>query len=209
MYLKASFRHNPDIEDISAYYRLVESYRNENDKVCHRTLLNIGFWPEAAREQKDRVVDLLNSRYKNELALFEEPDPQILQWVNRFWNEMIEKKTIDRKALQQKLRLVKLESIKHKEAREIGTEWICAHTWNNLKLTELFEGLGWHPEPYIYTNTRTSSKNIYLPKPMSSLICRIGSCSTILPTPILKAVRERAVWLNTAGAKRSAAMQNW
>jgi hypothetical protein len=59
---------------------------------------------------------------------------------------MIEKKTIDRKVLEQKHRLVKVESIKHKEAREIGTEWICANTWNNLKLTELFEGLGWSRE---------------------------------------------------------------
>lgn len=142
MYLKASFRHNPDIEDISAYYRLVESYRNESDKVCHRTLLNIGFWPEATREQKDKVVDHLNSRYKNEIGLFEESDQQVLQWVSHFWNEMIEKKTIDRKALEQKHRLVKAESIKHKEAREIGTEWICANTWNNLRLTELFEGDG-------------------------------------------------------------------
>jgi hypothetical protein len=161
MYLKASFRHNPDIGDISAYYRLVESYRNESDKVCHRTLLNIGFWPEATKEQKDKVVNHLNSRYKNELELFEESDQQVLQWVDRFWNEMIEKKTIDRKALEQKHRLVKLESIKHKEAREIGTEWICANTWNNLKLTELLEGLGWHPEKIQLAMTQVISRAVY------------------------------------------------
>lgn len=161
MYLKASFRHNPDIEDISAYYRLVESYRNENDKVCHRTLLNIGFWPDATKEHKDKVVDILNSRYKNELELFVESDQQVLQWVDRFWNEMIEKKTIDRKAMEQKHRLVKLESIKHKEAREIGTEWICANTWNNLKLTELFEGHGWHPEKIQLAMTQVISRAVY------------------------------------------------
>ncbi len=140
MYLKASFRHNPDIKNIAPYYRLVESYRNENDRVCHKTLLNIGFWPGASRVQKDKVVDHLNARYKNELALFEEPDQQVLEWVNYFWNEMIVREAIDRK-MEQKHRLVKADTIKHKEAREIGTEWICANTWNNLKLTELFEGL--------------------------------------------------------------------
>ena len=50
MYLKASFRHNPDIRHIAAYYRLVESYRNESDRVCHKTLLNIGFWGDATKE---------------------------------------------------------------------------------------------------------------------------------------------------------------
>jgi hypothetical protein len=161
MYLKASFRHNPSVGNISAYYRLVESYRNENDRVCHRTLLNIGFWPEATREQKDKVVDHLNSRYKNELALFEESDQQVVEWVNHFWNQMIERKTIDRKAMEQKHRLVKVESIKHKEAREIGTEWICAHSWNKLKLTELFERLGWREEEVQLAMTQIISRAVY------------------------------------------------
>lgn len=161
MYLKASFRHNPDIGNIAAYYRLVESYRNENDRVCHRTLLNIGFWPEATIEQKRKVVDHLNSRYKNELALFEESDRQVEEWVNHFWNQMIEKKTIDRKTIEQKHRLVKADSIKHREAREIGTEWICANTWNKLKLTELFEELGWRQEEVQLAMTQIISRAVY------------------------------------------------
>ena len=72
MYLKASFRHNPAIKDIVAYYRLVESYRNEFDRVCHKTLLNIGFGEDVTQVQKDKVVDKLNKRYKNELILFEQ-----------------------------------------------------------------------------------------------------------------------------------------
>ena len=68
------------------------------------------------------MVHLLNERYKNELALFEEADEQVAEWVNRFWNVMIVNKSIDRKALEEKHRLVKADTIKHKEAREIGTE---------------------------------------------------------------------------------------
>lgn len=161
MYLKASFRHNPNLQDIAAYYRLVESYRNETDRVCHRTLLNIGFWPDATTAQKVKVIDLLNSRYKNEQALFEEQDQAVLEWVNRFWNQMIEKKTIDRKTIEQQHRLVKADTIKHKEAREIGTEWICANTWNNLKLTELFEGLGWPRESIQLAMTQIISRAVY------------------------------------------------
>lgn len=160
MYLKSSFRHNPPLQDIAAYYRLVESYRNETDRVCHRTLLNIGFWPDATTAQKVKVIDLLNSRYKNEQALFEEQDQEVLEWVNLFWNQMIEKKTIDRKSIEQQHRLVKADTIKHKEAREIGTEWICANTWNNLKLTELFEGLGWHRENIQLAMTQIISRAV-------------------------------------------------
>lgn len=161
MYLKASFRHNREIRDIAAYYRLVESYRNEFDRVCHKTLLNIGFWADATRVQKDKVVDHLNERYKNELILFEEADLQVVEWVNKFWNEMIAKKTIDRKTMEQKHRLVKVASIKHSEAKEIGTEWICAKTWNQLQLSELFKQLGWSEEKIQLAMTQVISRAVY------------------------------------------------
>ena len=161
MYLKASFRHNPAVKDIAAYYRLVESYRNEFDRVCHKTLLNIGFWSDATRVQKDKVVEQLNERYKNELILFEETDLQVKEWVNSFWNEMIIKKTIDRKTIEEKHRLVKVSSIKHKQAKEIGTEWICANTWNQLNLTELFKTLGWSEEKIQLAMTQVISRAVY------------------------------------------------
>ena len=161
MYLKASFRHNPDIKDITAYYRLVESYRNEFDRVCHKTLLNIGFWEDATQVQKDKVVDHLNEKYKNELDLFEETDKQVVEWVKRFWKEMIAKKTIDRKTMEEKHRLVKVNTIKHKEAKEIGTEWICANTWHQLKLTELFENIGWSKEKVQLAMTQVISRAVY------------------------------------------------
>jgi hypothetical protein len=180
-----------------------------------------------------------------------------VEWVNKFWNEMIVKKTIDRKTMEEKHRLVKVASIKHTEAKEIGTEWICANTWNQLQLNELFKQLGWSEEKiqlamtqvisravypgselatskwiqdnsaicditgydvhkitkdgftkvrWIYINTKQQSKNICLPPPMNSLICKIESCCTILPTPILKTLKDRANWPNMAAAKKSAAM---
>ena len=161
MYLKASFRNNPETKNIAAYYRLVESYRNEDDRVCHKTLLNIGFWTDATSEQKDKVIDYLNQKYKSELTLFEETDEQVLGWVNHFWNVMIAKKSIDRKTIAQKHKLVKVDSIKHKEAREIGTEWLCANIWNQLKLTKLFENLGWNEEKTQLAMTQVISRAVY------------------------------------------------
>ena len=160
MYLKALFRRNPDIKDIAANFQLVESYRNEFDRVCHKRLLNIGFGADATRVQKDKVVDYLNERYKNELGLFEETDKQVVEWVNRFWKEMIAKKTIDRKTMEEKHRLVKINNIKHNEVKEIGTEWICANTWHQLKLTELFKNIGWSKEKVQLAMTQVISRAV-------------------------------------------------
>lgn len=51
MYFKISMRPNPAIGFISGYYRLVESYRNSNDRVCHRTILNVGFLDGVSTEK--------------------------------------------------------------------------------------------------------------------------------------------------------------
>lgn len=43
MYFRSTIRHNPATGQIDSYYRLIESYRNGTGRVCHRTLLNVGF----------------------------------------------------------------------------------------------------------------------------------------------------------------------
>jgi hypothetical protein len=62
MYFKVSMRHNSARGFIDGYYRLVESYRNAEDKICYRTLLNVGFLDTSAvsAEQLDQLY-MLNS----------------------------------------------------------------------------------------------------------------------------------------------------
>ena len=43
MYFRSSMRHNPKTGELSGYYRLVESYRNQVNRICHRTMLSVGF----------------------------------------------------------------------------------------------------------------------------------------------------------------------
>ena len=57
MYFKQSGRINPRTKQYDNYYRLVESYRNAAERVCHRTILNIGF-----------IEDELNSEQLNLIA---------------------------------------------------------------------------------------------------------------------------------------------
>jgi hypothetical protein len=43
MYFKVSMRPDPAKGFIDGYCRLVESYRNSDNRVCHRKMLNAGF----------------------------------------------------------------------------------------------------------------------------------------------------------------------
>jgi len=66
MYFKSSIRHNPATEQIDSYYRLVESYRNETDRVCHRTLLNVGFLKGTVDiDELNQVRRIICKRYQD------------------------------------------------------------------------------------------------------------------------------------------------
>ena len=65
MYFKFSLRYNKDKQQSDEYYRLVESYRNAEAKVCHRTILNIGFIDDDySPEQLNQTARILTDRYE-------------------------------------------------------------------------------------------------------------------------------------------------
>ena len=61
MYFKVSGRHNPHTGKNDWYYRLVESYRNSDGRVCHRTMLNVGFLEAdgVSTEQMNKIKKLI------------------------------------------------------------------------------------------------------------------------------------------------------
>jgi hypothetical protein len=66
MYFKVSYRRNPATGISEGYYRLVESYRNCDDRVCHRTLLNVGFLDkEIDIDRLNQVRRILAERYQD------------------------------------------------------------------------------------------------------------------------------------------------
>ena len=68
-------RVNPDTGILSGYFRLVESYRNEEGRVCHRTILNVGFMEDTDVQQRDKIQRHLTDKYERKQSLFAETDP--------------------------------------------------------------------------------------------------------------------------------------
>ena len=74
MYFKFSGRTNPETKKYDSYYRLVESYRNAQGRVCHRTILNIGFLEDALTpEQLNIIARTLTDIYERKETLFKQP----------------------------------------------------------------------------------------------------------------------------------------
>ena len=99
MYFKVSMRTNPATGSYCGYYRLVESYRNHSDRVCHRTMLNAGYLDGLTTDQLNLIQKILTAKVANHgNALFELPytdDPTVVHYVDDFFKRMVAEKRID------------------------------------------------------------------------------------------------------------------
>jgi hypothetical protein len=162
MYFRSSVRNNPATGQSEGYWRLIESYRNEFGKVCHRTLYNVGF----VTYDVDKMITIqriLNNRLERKPILFEETDQETLALADKYWQEMVSKKKIDAsvQTFEKSKRMVDIDSLKHKNAREVGAEWICYQALNQLTFKEKLENLGWEEEAIQLALTQIVSRAVY------------------------------------------------
>ncbi len=161
MYFKSSIRNNPATGKIDSYFRLIESYRNVEGRVCHRTLLNVGFLPKVSAEQLNKIQTYLTARHHQKINLFEESDPVVTDMTNTLWDRLITEKRIDVQWSEKASKLVNIETITHSNVREIGAEWMSYNTWNLLKLSEFLDKQGWAPQQVQLAATQVISRAVY------------------------------------------------
>lgn len=174
MYFRSSIRHNPSTDQIESYYRLVESYRNETNRVCHRTLLNVGFLCGSVNaEELNQVRRIICKRYQDikggtELFEIEENNPQkVIDLADKLWRELIENHRIDIGQKQKKepsvrqRNMVFEESIRHPDVREIGSEWLCCQALEQLKLGDFLTNTGFSEEETRLALTQIISRAVY------------------------------------------------
>jgi hypothetical protein len=161
MYFKCSIRPHPQTGNITGYYRLVESYRNAEDRICHRTILNVGYMEDTDVDQRNKIQKYLTDRYEHKSTLFEETDSLVRKYVEELWQRIIENKRLDIPALEQSSRMVNIDTIKHRNVREIGAEWIGYRSWDKLQLTSMLLSQGWSEEQVQLAATQVISRAVY------------------------------------------------
>lgn len=174
MYFKISMRKNPETTKLSGYYRLVESYRNHNGNVCVRTILSAGFLDELSVEQLNSIQKILTAKVsKVGNALFELPvsdDPVVLDYVEQLYKRMVVEKRIDvpeNEPLPKPIRggkdyqRIDVNSIRNKDIREVGAEWLCYQAVNQLRIPTFLEQQGWSGSAIDLALTHIISRAVY------------------------------------------------
>jgi hypothetical protein len=174
MYFKVSMRTNPATGIYSGYYRLVESYRNQSERVCHRTILNAGYLDGLTTDQLNLIQKILTAKVtQNDKPLFELPstnDPMVKHYVDEFYHRMVAEKRIDTFVEKKEkkvtkngkdLQMIDLNSIRNKDVREIGAEWLSYQAIGQLQIAPLLEGLGWSEDQIKLALTQLISRAVY------------------------------------------------
>jgi Transposase DDE domain len=167
-------RTNPTTGIYSGYYRLVESYRNHCDRVCHRTILNAGYLDGLSTDQLNLIQKILTAKVANyDKPLFELPytdDTTVIRYVDEFYQRMIIEKRIDvlvekrdKKVLRRgkDLQMIDLNSIRNKDIREIGAEWLSYQAMRQLHIAPFLDNLGWSEEQIRLAQTHIISRAVY------------------------------------------------
>jgi hypothetical protein len=119
VYFKCSIRQHPQTGEIAGYYRLVESYRNADGRVCHRTILNVGFMEDTTTvEQRIKIQKHLTDKYEQKGSLFEETDLVVNKYVAELWQRIIDSKRLDIVSVQKKARMIDADTMRHSNIRE-------------------------------------------------------------------------------------------
>ena len=162
MYFKSTIRKHPETGRLTGYYRLVESYRNADNRICHRTILNIGFMEDARPEQLNKIQKQLSEKYEHKQPLFEpEQDPVVKKYVEDLWQRIIACNKLDIVPVEKLARMIDADTLRHSNVREIGTEWMCHHTWDKLQLTELLLRHGFNEDEAKLAATQVISRASY------------------------------------------------
>lgn len=162
MYFKFSLRYNKDKQQSDAYYRLVESYRNAEGGVCHRTILNIGFIDDDyTPEQLNQVARILNCRYEQKQLLFEPTDKAVIELAETLWQRIVKDKRLDLTLHSPTSRQIDADTIRHSNVREIGSEWICHQTLEELGITKVLAEAGFSEEQIQLAATQIVSRAVY------------------------------------------------
>jgi PAS domain-containing protein len=171
MYFKVSMRHNPAKGFIDGYYRLVESYRNAEDRICHRTMLNVGFLDmnEVKPEQLNQIQKILTRRSESPSpGLFEEEiiDPVVSSYVETLYERLVSEKKIDTcpsSPLTRKgdWQTIDLNSLRNRDVREIGSEWLCYQALKQLKISDYLANRDWEENDIRLALTHIISRAVY------------------------------------------------
>jgi len=163
MFIKPFFKHNRTTGERYCVYKLCEGYRL-NGGVYHRIIVGFGRLEELETVEQKKLlatrVEELIVNGGNSLST-SAVDEQVEQLARHYFAEIKSKKRYDVKQGNEDWETVKMSTLKNKDAREIGAEWLCKQAFDQLGIGSFLQQAGWDEDKIAMATTHIISRAVY------------------------------------------------
>jgi transposase len=161
MFIKTYNKYNKTTNEQYWVYKLVESYRRPGS-VCHRIIVNFGRLETLNTADQRRLlaqrVEQMIINGGNTLST-SIADEEVERLARKFYLEIREKGTYDVK--QGDWETVNMSTIKNKDAREVGAEWLCKQAFDQLDIGSFLRQAGLDDNKITLATTHIISRAVY------------------------------------------------
>ncbi|RLD91183.1 MAG: IS1634 family transposase [Bacteroidetes bacterium] len=162
MFIKPLPKYNKKTGRHYTVYQLCESYRLEG-KIRHHIIVGLGKLEEKleTEEQIKLLGKQIEEKLKGQTTLdFDTIDEKVDVLAKYYYNEIKKKRRYD-VGERSDWQTVKVSSIKNKDAREIGAEWLCKQAFDQLAIADFLRTRGWDQEKISLATTHVISRAVY------------------------------------------------
>jgi|WetSurMetagenome_2_1015567.scaffolds.fasta_scaffold86338_1 hypothetical protein len=163
MFIKPYFKHNRTTNERYTVFKLCEGYR-KNGGVCHHIIINFGRLESLDTVEQKKLlafrVEQLLVNGGNTLSS-SAADEQVEQLARHYYNEIKNKKRYDIKQGGEEWETVNITTLKNKDAREIGAEWLCKQAFDQLGISNFLGQSGWTEDKINMAAMHIISRAVY------------------------------------------------
>ncbi len=163
MFVKPLTKYNTTTRKRYTIYRLCESYRLDGN-IRHYTIIGLGkleqlSLPVEIKKLGKRIEEML--KYGTGLLVRDPDDEKIDKLALYYYQQILKKQRYDIKGNTSDWQTVNISSVKNKDAREVGVEWLCNQTFNQLGISEFLKQKNWPEEKIALAATHIISRAAY------------------------------------------------
>lgn len=163
MFIKPFYKYNKSTKERYTVFKLCESYRN-NGGTYHHIIIGFGKLEELETvEEKKLLASRVEELIKNggNTLPIELIDAKVEKLAHYFYNEIRIKKRYDTRPERRDLEIVDMATLKNKDVREIGTEWLCKQAFEQLGIGNFLRQQNWAEEKIALATTHIISRAVF------------------------------------------------
>jgi len=163
MFVKPLVKYNKTKKQRYNIFQLCESFRLDG-RVRHRVIIGLGKLDELPDEGQKKMlgkrIEELLSGQNNTIDLYK-PDKMVEKLAHYYCNEIRKKGRYDVGKGNSEWQTVDMTTLKNKDAREIGAEWLCKQAFDQLKIGSFLQSKEWSEDNISLATTHIISRAIF------------------------------------------------